>query len=180
MKDENSTNRALFAQGAADRFSSSSVRPWRLNRRGFSLLELLLVVAITLILSAVSIPVFVRSLEGNQLKTAARSINRMHRYARAMSVLKGTTMFFQYNPTNKIVSVSAGTNRVPLLKRDLPEKVTVASLTSGRDELREFPPIEYTTSGQCMDYAVTLTDLHNHRITVEIDGIAGSARFKDE
>ena len=53
-------------------------------------MELLLVIVITLIISAISIPVFVKSLEGNQLKTAAKNVGRMHRYARAMSVLRGT------------------------------------------------------------------------------------------
>ncbi|MFC1467230.1 Tfp pilus assembly protein FimT/FimU [Verrucomicrobiota bacterium] len=151
------------------------------SRHAFSLMELLLVVAITLILSAVSIPVFVRSLEGNQLKTAARSINRMHRYARAMSVLKGTEMAFEYNSTNRLLTVSAGTNTVPLIKREIPEKVTLESFTLLPDEeLDEFPPVFYSTSGQCVDYAITLTDTREKRITVEIDGIAGSARFKDE
>lgn len=145
-------------------------------------MELLLVVAIMLIISAISIPVFVRSLEGNQLKTAARSVSRMHRYARAMAVLKGTPMMFHFNPTNKFLTVTAGTNAVPLLKRQIPEKVTLESVTllSQDETLDEFPPIEYSTSGQCIDYTVSLADTRDHRISVEIDGIAGSVRFEDE
>lgn len=144
-------------------------------------MELLLVVAITLILSAVSIPVFVRSLEGNQLKTAARSVNRMHRYARAMAVLKGIPVYFQYDSEERIMTVSTATNTPPMIQRAFPEKVSLKEFTCESDDsFDEDPLVKYSTSGQCADFTLTLTDTSNHEITVEIDGIAGSARFEDE
>lgn len=145
-------------------------------------MELLLVIAITLIISAISLPLFVRSVEGNQLTTAARSVNRMHRYARAMSVLKGTPMVFAYNATNNLFTVSAGTNTVPLIKRELAIKVSLEEFTvpDNRVGLDELPSAHYTTSGQCLDYSVTLSDTRDKKIIIKIDGIAGSVRFEDQ
>lgn len=59
-------------------------------RRGFTLLEVILVVAILLMAGALAVPSFIRSFRGAKLRSAARAVVMSHRYARAMAVLKQT------------------------------------------------------------------------------------------
>lgn len=55
--------------------------------RGYTLVELLLVVAVMLITSALAIPLLARSIEGTRLRAGARMVATAHRYARGMAVL---------------------------------------------------------------------------------------------
>ncbi len=55
---------------------------------GFTLVEVLLVLAIVGIMTAVTLPVFVKSMRGNRLRTASRTVVMMGKYARTMSLLK--------------------------------------------------------------------------------------------
>lgn len=64
---------------------------------GFTLLEVLLVVVILLITSALAVPSFIRSFRGAKLRSAARAVVMSHRYARAMAVLKQTDAAILYD-----------------------------------------------------------------------------------
>lgn len=76
----------------------SPSRPWRFrrnrpaNRTGFTLIEVILVVVISLILLGVSLPHFAHTYKGSKLRSAARTVNRMARYARSMAIMRETTM----------------------------------------------------------------------------------------
>ncbi len=57
------------------------------SRSAFTMIELLLVVAIILIASAIAMPSFIRSYRGAKLRTSARTVVMIHRHARSMAVL---------------------------------------------------------------------------------------------
>jgi len=62
------------------------------GKGGFTLIEVILVVVISLILLGVSLPHFAHAYKGTKLRSAARTINRMTRYARSMAIMRETTM----------------------------------------------------------------------------------------
>lgn len=59
---------------------------------GFTLIEVILVVVISLILLGVSLPHFAHTYKGSKLRSAARTVNRISRYARNMAIMRETTM----------------------------------------------------------------------------------------
>jgi len=84
------------------------------NRDGFSLLEIILVVTIILIASAIAIPSFVRSYEGARLNTSARTIATASKYARNMAVLRQQHMailFDTHRNEIEILTLGAGAGR---------------------------------------------------------------------
>ncbi|MBU0676505.1 MAG: prepilin-type N-terminal cleavage/methylation domain-containing protein [Verrucomicrobia bacterium] len=58
------------------------------SRGGFTLIEIILVVLIILVASAIAVPSFVRSYRGARLRTSVRTVVMASRYARSTAVLK--------------------------------------------------------------------------------------------
>ncbi len=75
---------------------STKVNPAR-RRAGFTLIEVILVVVISLILLAVSLPHFAHTYKGSKLRSATRTVNRMARYARSMAIMRETKMSIVLN-----------------------------------------------------------------------------------
>ena len=61
-------------------------------RRGFTLLEILIVVVITGMIAAVAMPGFSRAMKGAELRSAVRTLSMAHKYARNIAVLRQTPM----------------------------------------------------------------------------------------
>ena len=78
------------------------------RRSGFTMIEILVVVVIALLMAAIALPSFSRSLEGSRLRTSARAVVTAHKYARNMSVLRQMRMallFDRHNRTVEVVSI---------------------------------------------------------------------------
>ena len=67
------------------------------RRHAFTLIELLLVVAIISVIAAITVPSFVNSMRGNRLRTSARTVVMMGRYARSMALLKQQEMVVRFD-----------------------------------------------------------------------------------
>ena len=72
----------------------SSIHP---RKSGFTLVEVILVVVISLILMGISLPYFSHAYKGTKLRIAARTVSRMARYARSMAIMRETTMTLVLN-----------------------------------------------------------------------------------
>ncbi len=80
------------------------------SRRGFTLIEVVLVLVVILIVTGISVPYLAGSYRGTRLRTAARTIERMSRYARSMSILREETLTLMIDTTT--MEVSIGSERV--------------------------------------------------------------------
>ena len=67
--------------------SKSDVR-----KSGFTLIEIILVAVVITIITGIALPYFSGSYKGNKLRLSARTISRMSRYARAMSIMREEQM----------------------------------------------------------------------------------------
>ncbi|MFH0878286.1 MAG: type II secretion system protein [Lentisphaerota bacterium] len=82
--------------------------------RGFTLFELVLVIMIIMIASAVAIPYFVRSARATKLRTSVRTVVMAHRHARNTAVLgqqQVAILFDTLKNEVEIVAVGADSNR---------------------------------------------------------------------
>ncbi|MFT5239361.1 MAG: prepilin-type N-terminal cleavage/methylation domain-containing protein [Candidatus Promineifilaceae bacterium] len=70
------------------------------QRFGFSLIELLLVVSIIGIVTAIIMPNFVASIKGNRLRSATRKVVSAGRYTRSQAVLRQRDMALVFNLDN--------------------------------------------------------------------------------
>lgn len=73
------------------------------TRRGFTFIEVMLVVVIIVVLSSVAIPFFSGSMKGHSLRNSGRLIQKMAGFGRSMAIVREETLTLVLNPdTNEI------------------------------------------------------------------------------
>lgn len=145
------------------------------DKRGFTMLELLLVVVIILIASGLAVPSFIRSYRGAKLRTSARAVVMSHRYARAMAVLKQTDVAILYDVKKnniEIVSVAStaqGERDRFLESRD--GRTGVARVDEAAEEESAAPEAVITEQVRALADGVRIEDFESEKVHAEKDGI---------
>jgi type II secretory pathway pseudopilin PulG len=82
------------------------------------MIELLLVVAISLIAAGIAIPLFARSYQGSQLRTSARTVVMATKYARSMAVLQQKQMAILFDRVTGALEIVSIADRQALSLRN--------------------------------------------------------------
>jgi len=174
------------------------------GRTGFTLIEMLLVLVLVSILTAITLPNFVQSIRGNRLRTAVRSVVMAGRYTRSMAVLRQQELVLTFDLNDasmkveeivmrpvddvtqppldeedaegapKDVSGYGIASRTELLKRKL-DQVLIASVEVGDQVITEgTASIIYSNNGRCAPYIVKVTDVEGRGSVIEVDALSSA------
>lgn len=145
------------------------------NRKSaFTLVELLLVLAILAIVSAIVAPSFAKSMSGNRLRTSTRTIVKAGRYARSIAVLKQEPMTLVFDLETTTISVVGSDDQDNIIRKL--DRVMIESVrTSETDEATGGERrIVYQTNGRCQPYSVTIADTDGSKSEIHVDALASA------
>jgi len=137
------------------------------------MVELLLVVVIIAIGIGVAMPSFVRSIQGQRLKTAARTVATVARYARSMAILKQTDLTLAFNLSNGQIDLTSTNAAIPRFTREVSDVSLASVKVSGDDEKNEGTcEVSFKRNGICRPFEVKIIDSHGNSVVVKIDALA--------
>jgi type II secretion system protein H len=115
------------------------------HRRGFTLIEVLIVVVIAALAASIALPGFVRTMRGAQLRNASRTVLMAHKYTRSTSVLRQVPMAMLLDREASELEIitlqpAAGTSDRDRFLDSREARATTAAL--GGEEVEEKPTIE--------------------------------------
>jgi len=142
--------------------------------RGFTLIEILLVILILGIITAVTFPILSHSIRGNRIRLATRQVVMAGRYARSMAVLQQKDLTLGFDLGARTLTVAGKDDRAVLLSRKLDE-VAIESLELADDHqvLTEGSGlVTYRNNGVCTPYTVRLKDASGRQVSVVVDALS--------
>ena len=147
-------------------------------RAGFTMIEILVVVVISLLIASIALPSFSRAIQAQRLHTSARTVVTAHKYARNMAVLRQTPMAVLFDRLNGEVEVVAlasresGAGRNMFLDaRNEDAKVVSAPGEKEEDEKDKLKLGIETTDMRMLERDVKISDYSSDGDTAERDGV---------
>ena len=139
------------------------------GRAGFTLMEILLVVVIIGVASAVAIPTFARSFRGAKVRNSTRTVMMMHRHAQTKAVLGQRYMALLFDEVK-------GT--LEMVDQGQPG-VKIRSFRGGK-EIDGIHFVSYYPNGMCEAYSVEIGDDENRTAKIKVDAVTGKAKVERE
>lgn len=150
--------------------------------RGFTLIEIMLVVVITLIVAGVVIPRFKGTFKSAQMTDATRSTIRIARYARSLSILQQADYTLRFDETRLILL--CGTNSAsPEASRKLPEDIKISAFENLAGTDRDSSgsrAVQFYANGMNDGFKITLSTEGDRRATVVCNPISGKITVVEE
>jgi len=149
--------------------------------RGFTLIEVMLVVVIILIAAGVVVPKFKGTFKSTQMTDATRSTVRIARYARSVSILKQETCTLRFE-TNRMMLVCGTNSATPEASRKIPEDIEIRSFKNlAEDENRtEGRAVNFYAGGMNDGFEVTFAAGETRRATIVCNPISGKVTVVEE
>ena len=119
------------------------------RRKGFTLLELLLVLALIAAVSAMVWPALARPLATQRLKRAAEQVRMQLIKARTQAITTGETYGFTYQPGKNVLRVAAYTNNAAMLESvsTMSQSTSQPGMSpSAQSSSAQSPPVSPSTS----------------------------------
>jgi len=147
--------------------------------RGFTLIEIMLVVVIILIATAVSVPIFRGTFQSTQMTDAVRSTVRMARFARSIAILKQTDCTLTFED-DQMVLTSTDPNE-PKTARRFPADIQISEFEtiSEAENFSETRAVHYYSNGMNDGFELTLEDSKNRRRTITCHPITGKVTVEE-
>jgi len=130
------------------------------------------VAVVLAILAGIALPSFVRSIQGQRLGSAARTMATVSRYARSMAVLKQCDLTVTFNLANGQVDLVSSNASLPPFTRVV-EGVRIEEIAvAGQDPLLEGTGgVRFSRNGLCDPFVVRLADAGGRTATLAIDAL---------
>lgn len=143
------------------------------RQRAFTVIEILLVVVVIGIALGIAMPSFVRTIQGHRLRTAARTLVTVARYARSMAILKQSDLAITFNLDTGQVDMTSTNMSLPRFTRVV-EGVTLGYVEIvGSNRCNEGAcTITYTQNGICQPFAVMIRDARGNYALLNVDALS--------
>jgi general secretion pathway protein H len=150
--------------------------------RGFTLIEVMLVVVIILIAAGVVVPKFKGTFKSTQMTDATRSTVRIARYARSLAILQQEICTLRFE-TNRMIVVRGTNTALPEASRKLPEDIKISAFENLADESRpssEGRAVKFYPVGMNDGFKVTYSTDNDRRATIVCNPISGKITVVEE
>jgi len=130
------------------------------------------------IAAAIAMPSFVRSIQGQRLGSAARTLTSAARYARSMAVLKQSDLGLVFNLANGQVDLLSTNAGMPSFSRAVDgvrlQEVAIEGAAPVTEGVCSVP---FLRNGVCVPFAVTIADNKGNYVVLKVDAL-GSVKSK--
>lgn len=128
------------------------------------MVELMIVVVIIGIITAVTLPSLVGSIRGQKLRAASSTVVKAGRYARSMAVMRQKDVRLVAIPGDTEIRVE-GTGDGDLTRRLEGVALEKIELEGDADG------VVYYRNGRCTPYSLRVTDVHGKSVLVKVDAL---------
>jgi len=147
--------------------------------KGFTLIEIMLVVVIILIATGISVPMFLGTFQSTQMTDATRSTVRMARFARSLAILKQKDCTLKFEKDRMVLTCMDTAE--PETKRLLPGAIQISEFEIQSDEnlSSDARTVRYYSNGMNDGFELTLKDGKNHTRTITCHPFTGKVTVKE-
>ena len=133
----------------------------------------MLVVVIIGIMLGVAMPSLVETIHWHRLRTAARTLVTVARYARSMAILKQSDLLILFNLDTGQVDLIAANTSLPRFTRILEGIALEYVEVAGADRVTQGEcSIPYRRNGTCRPFSVKIRDRHGNYMLIKVDALS--------
>ena len=151
---------------------------------GFSLIELIVVLVIVSLLTALATPSLTKTLQRMELKTAAKKISAVLRFCRSESVNKNQITLASFDTEAHLLSILSAElgDEKSTLQRSypIPQEVEVGKIEVGKTLIEtSHPSFEFYPNGGSNGGSAVIRREQGGAFSIQVDFLTGSVKVED-